>query len=639
MRLLVPLFLLAFILLLVLWLDGRGTAAAGSGADADLVIINRGDVFTLDPQRMTYLKDFRMAYALYEGLVRWNLDDYSVEPAAAALPAISEDGLRYTFTIVSDAKWSNGDALTADDFVYAFRRALLPDSASYYSSLLFVIAGAREFFDWRAARTSAFRAGDDAGELWRETLARFDETVGVKAIDSRTLEITLAQPVPYFLDILCMTVAMPVHPPTVEQWTSLNASTGRIEQRHEWCKAGRLVSNGPYQLERWRFKRDILLVRNPHYHAPEIVQSDSVLAITIDDANTAVLAFEAGAADWLGDVTTEYDADMLAQRSAYIEKHREAMNAMLSRGLSLDEALAALPAPQRGERRNVHVTPSFGAAFYSFNCRPTLRNGRVNPFADSAVRRAFVLATDRESIVRNVTRLNEPVQTTLVPPGSIAGYRSPEGLGYDPQRAREELRLAGWSHSPTGALMNERGETFPIVEILWTTNTPRFGWISLELKAQWERVLGVQVELRGVDTRFYREDLRNGNFMVARGTWYGDYGDPTTFLNLFHSEDGNNHRRYASKAVDDLLARAAAEREPAARLRLLEECERHVFQKDVPMLVLHQLVQVSMHEPGELTGLSAHPRMMQYYWRMKRSNARNVLAFHLFCKVESDSCM
>src|SRR5687768_4080029 len=76
--------------------------------EADLVFVNRGDVFTLDPQRMSYMQDFRMAYALFEGLVRWNNHDLSIESAAAELPTISDDQLTYTFRIKPEAKWSNG---------------------------------------------------------------------------------------------------------------------------------------------------------------------------------------------------------------------------------------------------------------------------------------------------------------------------------------------------------------------------------------------------------------------------------------------------------------------------------------------------------------------------------------------------
>jgi oligopeptide transport system substrate-binding protein len=119
----------------------------------------------------------RMAYALFEGLVRWDNSDFRVKSAAAMLPDVSEDGRTFTLRMREDARWSNSDLLAANDFVFSFRRALLPDSASYYSAMLFVIKGAREFFDRRTAQTVNFTPDDDAQRLW-EAVARFYETVG-----------------------------------------------------------------------------------------------------------------------------------------------------------------------------------------------------------------------------------------------------------------------------------------------------------------------------------------------------------------------------------------------------------------------------------------------------------------------------
>jgi oligopeptide transport system substrate-binding protein len=661
--------------------------------------------------------------------VRWDNRDFSILPAVAAdLPTISEDGLTYTFHIRADARWSNGEPVTAHDFVYSWKRAMLPDTAADYSNLFFVIDGARDFFDWRAAQTASFVADPwadpdaadastvqaaigrlirllDADDLpdaiprpeaddlpamraemdrllaaaeaggpslavelaaaahtrawleelqdpasraaealwmWRQAQRRFEQTVALKAPDDRTLQVGLHQPTAYFLDLLCFGVFHPVHRPTVEgwptaqpigsggwhdaappafenrRWLSLSPATGKLEQKHEWAKPGRLVGNGPYRLAEWRYKRDLRLEKNPFYHDLARVRCDSILALTIEDTNTAVLAFESGRVDWLADVSAEYQADMIAQRRAYEKRYADELTRLRQAGAPPEQVLAALPPPQRGERRNIHVFPTFGTDFFSFNCRPALSNGRPNPFAIAAVRRAFTLSVDKKTIVDRVTQLNEPVVTTLIPPGSIPGYHSPEGLPHDPDRARRELRLAGWEdRNGDGLVEDADGRPFPVIDLCYTTNTPRYKWISLELKAQWERELGVRVELRGSETKFFKEDLKQGKFMIARGNWYGDYGDPTTFLDLCKTTDGNNDRRYSSERVDSLLAEAEQEHDTQRRMRLLEECERFLFQEEVPMIPLCQLVQVYMYEPGRITGLSDHPRLTQFLWQME----------------------
>ena len=636
-RLIAPFLLILAILTAAVYWDS-------TPGDADLVFVNRGDVFTLDPQRMSYMQDFRIAYALYEGLVRWNNHDLSIEAAAADLPQISEDHLTYTFAIKPEAKWSNGDPVTADDFVYSWKRLIFPDTAADYSNLFFVVDGAADFFKWRQDQLSAFssnRAIHDAKDraaqaqaLFEEAEAHFDQTVGIQAVDERRLQVRLHRPTAYFLDLLCFAVCLPVHRPTVEGWpmprtskappwemrryVRIDPATGRLEQMHNWARPGALVSNGPYVLTEWRYKRDMRLTRNPLFHNQSMIQNDSVLMLSIEDTNTTVLAFESGKIDWLSDVGTEYTADMLEQRRRYEQRHASEIEALIAQGKSPDEALASLPPPGVGERRDIHAYPTFGTDFYSFNCRPMLSDGRKNPFASSSVRRAFTLAVDKHAIVRSATRLNEPIATTLIPVGSIRDYESPGGLPFDPARARAELASAGWQDRDNdGLIEDERGELFPVIDLLWTTNSPRYKWISLSLKSQWEHDLGVRVELRGADTKFYKEDLKLGKYMIARGRWYGDYGDPTTFLEISRTGDGNNDRGFSDPKFDAMLDAAAEETDASKRLVLLQEAERYLMEEQAPILPICQLVHLYMYEPGKLTGLTTHPRLIQYLWQMK----------------------
>jgi oligopeptide transport system substrate-binding protein len=639
-KLLAPLVLLASLMLATFLLDGPAPRA-------EVTFVDRDEIFTLDPQRMSWMQDFRMAYALYEPLVRWDNRDFTIVPGAAELPEISPDRLTYTFHIRADAKWSNGASVTAHDYIYSWMRALLPDTAADYTMMFFCIEGAEEFFHWRQEQLSGFvESGMSAIDLWRVTESRFAELVGLRALDDQTLEIRLARPIPYFLDLVAFGVFHPVYRPCVEGWrlddateseviargwphvaapafegrssVALNAATGALEQQHEWTKPGRLVSNGPYVLAQWRYKRGLRLERNPYYHSPQMVKAESVESLSISEPNTAVLAFDQGEIDWLSEVSVEYLADLVAQRLRYESRYRSEIDEMLQGGATMDQALADLPPPEEGERRNIHVLPTFGTDFYSFNCRPTLADGRANPFHDAAVRRAFVAATDRNAIVKQVTRLNEPVVTTLIPPGSIPNYEDQKGIGFDVDTARRDLTSAGWmDRDGDGLIENEDGEPFPVIDLLYSTNTPRYKAISLALRDMWQRSLGVRVELRGKENKAFKEDLRAGNFMIGRGRWYGDYGDPTTFLDICKTGDGNNDRGYSNEYVDTLLEEASREVDPQKRMDLFEECERYLFQDDPPMIVLCTLVQVYMYEPGRVRGLTHHPRLSQYLWRME----------------------
>ena len=604
-RVLVPVAIVVAAVLLVLGIEENKPRA-------DFVFVNRGDVFTLDPQRMSWLTDMQVAYCLYEGVVRWNTSDFSIEPAAAKSFAISDDGLTYTFHLREDARWSNGARVTAYDFQYSWMRLLTPDTSSDYSSFFFVIQGAKEFWDWRTEQLK--QKNKKKMYSLEEIEGVFKETVGIQVVDEYTLQLKLEHPVPYFLDQLALAVCSPVYKPAVEgwdledskqesmvsdgwqnvdappmelrRWVEIDSENGRIKQKYFWARPRSLVSNGPFMLVEWRYKRDMWLARNPHYHSPEITTLDSIQAVTVSDANTAVLAFEGGQSDWLSSVNVDYQPDMLLEK-------------------------------RNGERTNIHAFPTFGTDFFSFNCRPTLNSGAANPFYESSVRRAFVLATDREAIVTHATRLNEPTVNSFVPPNSIEGYGEVSGLEFNPVVAKEEFASAGWiDRDGDGMVEDENGNPFPPIDLLYTTNTPRYKWMSLALRDQWRRHLGVSVELRGTDNKFFSADLHSGNFMVARGRWYGDYGDPTTFLDVFRSDNGNNDRGFSDPYIDAALDNAALEQDPVKRLAMLRTIEERLFTKDVPLLVVCQLLQLYMYDPERVSGLTSHPRLVQHYWRV-----------------------
>jgi len=583
-RLLIPVIALVLALAAVVSLDRPLPPA-------DFVLIDRSDVYTLDPQRMSYQHELRRARVIYEPLVN----------------------------LRADAKWSNGDPVTSEDFRYSWRRAILPDSAADYSGLFFSIKGAKAFFEARNAMIKEFAAkhaknpsAAEAEALWKRTVELFDSTVGLHAPDARTLVVTLDAPLAYFLDLCAFPCFSPVHPATVEAFVSIDSATGRAIQRHDWTKPGRIVVNGAYVPTVWRYKRDMRLEQNPHYWNKDAIVAKTIECRTVENPNTGVLSFQSGAADWLTDLGPEYKTEMLAERRAYLARFKAELDAGLARGGRVDDIVATLPPPGDGERRDARGFNAFGTDFFSFNCRAALPGDRFNPFNDARVRRAFALAVDKQALIDRVTRLNERVASTLVPPGTIDGYPVVEGLGYDPERARAELKAAGWEdRDGDGIVENAAGVKFPTVDILYSTSSPRYQNLALAMRDMWKRELRVAAECRGKDSKLYKEDLKKGNFMIARGGWYGDYGDPTTWLDLQQSQSGNNDRGYSNPEFDQRLAAASGEVDPALRLRKLAEVERWLFTEEVPMLPICNYVTVYMYDPVRTGGMTDHPRLEQ----------------------------
>ena len=583
-RILAPFIFLTSLILISVWLDRPYPRA-------DVVYANTSENFTLDPQRLSYQHDVRTSRSLFEGLVNVEGEHGTPEAAVAMSWQRSEDGRTWTYHLRDNARWSNGAPVTSHDFIYAWRRAILPDLAADYTGFFLSIEGAKDFFEWRVKALAEFAkspgGADAAGKLWKETESRFAMQVGLSAPDDHTLVVKLARPVAYWLDLCAFPAMFPVYPPLVESFTRINPRTAQLEQDPGWTKGGVLVSNGPYQLVQWRPKRSMRFEKNPYYWNAAHVSSQTIESIPIEDPNTAVLAFENGDIDWLTDTIVEYRGDMF------------------------DEV-------KRGQRENLHVLDAFGTDFFSFNCRPKLADGRTNPFANPAVRRAFTLAVDKTTIVNNITRLDETVATTFIPPDSIPGYQTPAGLAFDPIKARAELAEAGWKDRDNdGVVENESGEKFPTVEIMYSAGSPRYRDMAGALSAMWSETLHIQSAPRSRDPLGYKDALKQGDFMIARGGWYGDYGDPTTWLDLCRTGDGNNDRKYACPEFDALLDKAANELDPARRFQILQDAERIITERDLPMIPICHYVTVYMYDPARLTGLSRHPRLEQYLGRLQ----------------------
>jgi oligopeptide transport system substrate-binding protein len=576
---------------------------------ADFTVINGGGVTALDPQRMSWMPDLRMARVLFEPLVRNDVfsEGFDIIPGVAESWEVSDDGLTYTFHLRADAKWSNGEPVTAPQFIYAWRRALLPDTAADYTALFQLIRGSTDFFAWReraldeyAARPDAERTREAAQALWQETLDRFEATVALHAPDDRTLVVGLEEPTPFFLDLAAFPTFSPVYPPLVSRYEQVDGDSGVLRIEPGWTKPPLIVSNGPFQLDRWRFKRDMYLTKNPYYWDRASLAIDSISAPVVSDPNAQVLAFETGSADWVTDLGVPYRADMWAQKLAFYRENQAEYDRLKAMGLDQFEIDRRLPSD---ERKNIHAIPAFATYWYNFNCLEKLPDGRMNPFYDSRVRRAFAMALNKETIVKDIKRTGEPVATTIIPPGSIGGYTSPKGLPYDPEQARALLAEAGWPDP----------SVFPTVELLFNKDSGH-DLIAQSIARDWQTNLGVRTRLAQKELKVYKDELKKANYMTSRAGWYGDYGDPTTFLEVNRTGDGNNDRKYSNPAFDALLDAARKELDPARRMSILSEAERILVEEDVPLIPIYHYNTMYLFDADRLSGPTPHPRTTQNFY-------------------------
>lgn len=250
-----------------------GTALAS--AQTTLIRGNDTDPATLDHHLTSTVAESNILHDLYEGLVVHDADG-EVAPGVAESWEISDDGLTYTFTLRDDAQWSNGDPVTANDFVFAYRRIMTPETAAGYASILYPIQNAEAI---------------TGGEMPPEDL-------GVEAIDDHTLEITLNAPTPYFLELLTHQTGLPMHQPTVES------------EGANFTRAGVMVTNGAYVLESFVPNDRIVMVKNENFHSADDVQIDRIEWTPFEDRATCLRRFEAGEVHICSDVPAEQMAYM-----------------------------------------------------------------------------------------------------------------------------------------------------------------------------------------------------------------------------------------------------------------------------------------------------------------------------------------
>jgi oligopeptide transport system substrate-binding protein len=227
---------------------------------------NGAEPETLDPAKMTGNPEHMLAMALFEGLTTYDPKTLAPRPGMAESWEISKDGLTYTFKMRRNVRWSNGNEVTADDFLFSWRRAISPRTAAQYAYQFYYIHGAK-----------AFNKGD---------INDFTK-VGIKAPDKYTMVVTLTAPTAFFLDLTSFQTYMPVHQNTVNT------------HGDKWTRPKNMVSNGPFLLKEWSSEKRVVLEKNPTYWNASAVRLQKIIAFPYENMDTAYSLFKQGKIDWM----------------------------------------------------------------------------------------------------------------------------------------------------------------------------------------------------------------------------------------------------------------------------------------------------------------------------------------------------
>lgn len=465
-----------------------------------LQLHNGGDPRTLDPHKASGNWEDRPISDYIEGLMTL---DAAGEPilGQAASYDVSEDGLVYTFTLRDDAVWSDGEPVKAQDFVLGAQRLQDPATASSYAYLNHFILNAEAI---------------NAGEI-----TDFDE-LGVKALDDKTVEITLVAPTPYLLAALTHYTAYPVPSHVVEA------------NGEEWSQIGNLVANGPYVPVEWVPGSFVRSEKNESYYDAANVAIDEVIYHITEDDNAALNRYRAGEFD----ILSSFPADQYQ----------------------------LLEDQYPGE---AHVAPFLGVYYY-------VMNQSLPELQDVNVRKALSIAINREVIGPDVLGTGELPAYGWVPPGT-ANFASE---AYMPDWASEDY---GARVEEAKALMEAAGYSAenPLnLQLRYNTNE-NHRRIAVAIGAMWEPI-HVRVELFNAEVGPHYDALQEGDFQIGRAGWLMDYNDASNMLDLLKTGTtqsdgniawGNNYGRYSNAEYDALLTQAMTELDLEARGELLGQAE------------------------------------------------------------------
>ncbi|NFI56833.1 peptide ABC transporter substrate-binding protein [Clostridium sp. ZBS12] len=513
--------LCAITLALTLGFSSLVGCGGGSSNDPNAQVITynlNSDPKTLDPALNEAVESGTVIVNAFEGLYKLDENNKAI-PGIAEKCDISEDGTVYTFHIRDGVKWSNGDVLTANDFEYSWKRVLNPATASGYAFQMSYIKG---------------------GEAYNQGKGSLED-VGIKAIDDKTLEVTLAAPCSYFLELTAFPCYLPVNKGTVEAnkdaW-ALNAET--------------YVSNGPFKITKYGIKDEIVLEKNENYYDANNIKLDKLNVKLVAEDTSAWASFQTGDFDMVDIVPTSEIEGALADGT--------------------------------GKK-----CPLLGTGFYVINVSDSVN--AIDPNAtkvlqDKRVRKALNLAIDRPSIINNILKNGSTPATGFVP----QGIKNPNGTDFaskeyfkaeaDIEEAKKLLAEAGYPN----------GEGFPNLVVLINPINPN-GDVAQAMQDMWKNNLGINVELQSQEWKVFQTTRTAKQYEVAFHAWVGDYIDPMTFLDMWESTSGQNCAGYNNPEYDKLIRDAKVEQDQTKRFEMLHQAE-DMLMEDMPVIPLNYQVKV-----------------------------------------------
>lgn len=523
---------IALVMALAMALSLGVPAMAAEGAELSVMV--ETPVMSLDPQIATDGTSFEVIADYTDGLTQMDAEGGAI-PAIAESWDISDDGTVYTFHLRDDAVWSNGDPVTAADFVFGWQRAVDPANASEYSYMLSDIG--------QVVNAAEIIAGEkDVSEL------------GVKALDDKTLEVTLNVPVSYFLSLMYFPTYYPVNQAFYE---SVGDTFGTSPET--------VLSNGAFIMDTYEPAATAFhLTKNPDYYDADKIQLAGLSYQVIQDSQQALMSFQTGA---------------------------------------LDTVLVG------GEQvEQVKDDPQFltVGAGYLWYVSPNIKD--VPELANLNIRMALTYAINRADIAESVlmdgsipTYTAVPLQFATGPDGSDFSADQTMFADYCADDAAKAAEY--WAKG-----LEELGiDSLELDMIVDADDEPQK--VAPVLKEQWETTLpGLTVNLTIEPKKQRVEDMQNGDFELGLTRWGPDYADPMTYLGMWITDNANNYGFWSSADYDAIIADCTTGElctDPEGRWAALYDAEELVM-ADAVIFPLYTKANAEMISSA-VTGIEHHP--------------------------------
>ncbi|MCF6138722.1 peptide ABC transporter substrate-binding protein [Pseudalkalibacillus berkeleyi] len=495
--------LLTLALVLAACAPGGGDGGGEGGEQKIRVNINT-EPFSLNPGLANDTTSGGVLLQTFEGLTRIGKDG-KPENAMAKDVKKSEDLKKYTFTI-RDATWSNGDKVTAQDFEYAWKWAINPKNEAQYAYQLYYLKNGESV---------------NMGETPVDQL-------GVKAIDEKTLEVTLENPTPYFLELTAFYTYFPVNSKIAKENPKWYTDAGE-----------NYTSNGPFVMNKWAHNDKIILKKNKEYWDAKAVNLEQIEMIMVNDPNTELSMFDNGELDWAGSPMGNLPTEAI---------------------------------PSLKDEKRLNIEPIAGTYWYKFNTSK-------KPFNNVNIRKAFAYSINREAIVNNITKGGQIPGMAAVPPTMIEenekGYFKDNEVDEAKKLLEKGLKEEGY-----GSVAD-----LPAITLSYNTDESH-AKVAQAIQDMWKKNLGVNVKLSNAEWKVYIDKLHSGNYQIGRMGWLGDFNDPINFLELYKEKGGNNDTRWHNDEFASLLEKSATETDEKARLKMLKDAEE-ILMDEMPIAPIY----------------------------------------------------